>query len=119
MNGVPESLQELIQESTRPVIDDRLEPVAKFIALLDEVETDLRAIELNEVTNPNQAQQGDRLPGGLTVMKRLGQGACAIAMLVEREGQEFVLKVANDGSHNARLEDEIEVPRSSMPISIL
>jgi serine/threonine protein kinase len=109
LNGAPESLQSLIQDSTRPVIDDRMETVAEFIQALDVVEADLRAIELNEVTNPNEAQQGDRLPGGLTVIKRLGQGACAIALLVEREGEEFVLKVANDVEHNRRIKEEIEV----------
>ena len=109
VNGAPESLQSLIQESTCPIVDDRLETVADFLATLDKVETDLKSIELNEITNPNEAKQGDKLPGGLSVVKRLGQGACAIALLVEREGREFVLKVANDGEHNARLHDEIEV----------
>ena len=42
-------------------------------------------------------------------MRRLGQGACAVALLVEREGQEYVLKVASNPEHNQRLQDEGEV----------
>lgn len=109
LDGAPESLQVLIQQSTHPVIDDRTETVEDFLRDLDEVEKDLKALEQNLVENPNQAQQGDMLPGNLKVIKRLGQGACSIALLVEREDQEFVLKVANDPDNNGRVRDEIEV----------
>jgi serine/threonine protein kinase len=49
------------------------------------------------------------LPGNLTVVKRLGQGACSVALLVERDGQEYVLKAASDPEHNPRLKDEAEI----------
>ena len=35
------------------------------------------------------------------MIKRLGQGACSVALLVERDGQDFVLKVASDPEDNA------------------
>ena len=108
-DGIPESLQLLIQESTHPVVDDRTESVTDWLNGLDEVEHDLKAQEQNLVDNPIQAQQGDLLPGNLKVIKRLGQGACSVALLVERGEQEFVLKVANDPENNDRLKNEIEV----------
>src|SRR5207244_6322229 len=55
------------------------------------------------------AQPGDLLPGRLKVMKRLGRGACAVALLVERGGQEYVLKAALAPEHNERLRGEAEV----------
>ncbi|HEY5865922.1 MAG TPA: protein kinase, partial [Candidatus Tectomicrobia bacterium] len=61
------------------------------------------------VEDPSGAQQGDLLPGHFTVVRRLGQGACAVALLVERDGQEYVLKVASTPEHNQRLQDEGEV----------
>lgn len=108
-DGIPESLQLLIQESTCPIVDDRTESVTDWLNGLDEVEKDLKAQEQNLVDNPIQAQQGDMLPGSLKVIKRLGQGACSIALLVERGEDEFVLKVANDPENNNRLKDEITV----------
>jgi len=51
----------------------------------------------------------DRLPGGFLVKKRLGSGACSVALLVELEGQELVLKVATSPEHNDRLRGEGEV----------
>ncbi len=109
LNGAPQSLQILIQDSTHPVVDYRTEMVAEFLSQLDKVEEELTAPEHNLVENPNDAQQGDVLPGGLTVIKRLGQGATSVGLLVENQGQWFVLKVANDPEHNQRLKNEAEV----------
>ena len=38
-----------------------------------------------------------------------GQGACSVALLVERGGDHFVLKVANDPENNARIKEEADV----------
>ncbi|WP_416670054.1 BREX system serine/threonine kinase PglW [Egbenema bharatensis] len=108
LNGTPASLQTLIQESTHPVVDYRTELVAGFLNELDQVEEELTAPEPEFMDNPNDAKQGDSLPGGFTILKRLGQGATSIVFLVERDGQEFVLKVANDPEHNERLQSESE-----------
>jgi len=42
------------------------------------------------------------------VLRRLGQGSSSAALLTERDGQIWALKVANSADHNARLEDEAE-----------
>jgi serine/threonine protein kinase len=108
LNGTPASLQTLVQESTHPIVDYRTELVADFLRGLDEVEQELSAPEAEFIDNPNDAKQGDSLPGGFTILKRLGQGATSIVFLVERDRQEFVLKVANDPEHNERLQHESE-----------
>ena len=61
--------------------------------------------------NPIDAQKGDRLKGNLEVVRRLGKGATAVALLVTRGEQEFVLKVAQSPEHNARLHAEAEILR--------
>ena len=111
LNGAPESLQNLIKDSTHPVVNFRTEEVADFLAGLDLVEEDLTAPDTHLVENPNDAQRGDVLPGRYVVVKRLGQGASSIGLLVQRAGQDqsYVLKVANDPDHNSKIEDEAEI----------
>lgn len=109
LNGAPESLQDLILDSTHPNVDYRTETVADFLLLLDEVEDALTQPENELVENPNDAQQGDFLAGNLQVIKRLGQGASSVGFLVKTDGKEYVLKVANDPEHNDRIRDEAEV----------
>jgi serine/threonine protein kinase len=109
LNGAGANLQDLIQFATHPEVTSRIDTVADFLTLLDAVEDELTAPEHNFVSDPNLAQKGDLLPGHLTVVRRLGQGACSIALLVERDGQEYVLKAASDPEQNARVRDEAEV----------
>ncbi len=111
LNGAPESLQNLIKDSTHPVVNCRTEDVSDFLMGLDLVEEDLTAPDTQMVENPNDAQKGDMLPGHYVVLKRLGQGSSAIGLLVQREGQEqtYVLKVANDPDHNRKIEDEAAI----------
>ena len=84
MNGAGESLQDLVKFATHPEVTSRIDSVADFLERLDIVEDELTAPEHQDVIDPTQAQKGDLLPGGFTVIKRLGQGACSIALLVER-----------------------------------
>jgi serine/threonine protein kinase len=109
LNGAGEALQFLIQYSTHPEVPNRIDTVVDFLSELDEVEHDLTSPEHDYVEDPTRAQIGDLLVGGYRVVRRLGQGACSVALLVEREGKDFVLKVANDPEHNARLKDEAVV----------
>jgi serine/threonine protein kinase len=109
LNGANEELQFLIQYSTHPEVASRIDSVVDFLSYLDAVEEKLTAPEHEFVEDPSRAQKGDLLPGRFTVVRRLGQGACAVALLVERDGQEYVLKVASDPEHNQRLKDEGEV----------
>ena len=107
--ALAKNLQFLIQYSTHPDVASRIDSVVDFLSYLDEVEDELTTPEHEFVEDPSRAQKGDLLPGNFTVVKRLGQGACSVALLVERDGQEYVLKVASDPEHNQRLTDEGEV----------
>ena len=109
MNGAAESLQDLVQFATHPEVTSRIDSVADFLEQLDGVEDELTAPDHHFVLDPTQAQKGDVLPGDFKVLKRLGQGACSIALLVERNGQDFVLKAASDLEQNARIKEEAEV----------
>ena len=109
MNGAGESLQDLVRFATHPEVTSRIDSVADFLEHLDVVEDELTAPEHQDVLDPTQAQKGDLLPGGFTVLKRLGQGACSIALLVERAGVDYVLKAASDPEQNTRIQDEAEV----------
>ena len=83
LNGAGENLQFLIQYSTHPEVTSRIDSVTDFLSCLDDVEDDLTAPEQGFIEDPTRAQKGDRLPGNLTVPKRLGQGACSVALLVD------------------------------------
>ena len=110
LNGAGETLQYLIQYATHPDVASRIDSAADFQEALDGVEDELTAPEHEEVVeDPSRAQKGDILPGPLTVLRRLGQGGSSVALLVMRDGEEFVLKVANDPEHNDRLRNEAEI----------
>ncbi|MGV3724786.1 MAG: BREX system serine/threonine kinase PglW, partial [Actinomycetota bacterium] len=109
MNGAGERLQFLIQFSTHPLVPNRLDSATEFLAYLDEVEEELTTPDQDVVEDPTRANRGDRLPGGFQVLRRLGQGATAMAFLVEKDGTDSILKVANDREHNRRLEEEAAV----------
>jgi len=111
LNGAGEALQFLIQYSTHPEVPNRIDTAVDFLSGLDEVEKELTAPEHDYVEDPTRAQQGDLLAGGFRVVRRLGQGACSVVFLVERDGQDYVLKVAGEPDHNGRLKDEAEVMR--------
>ena len=109
LNGAGENLQFIVQCSTHPDVSVRLDSAREFLEYLDEVQKELIEPEHDEVDDPAQAQMDDKLPGGLIVKKRIGSGACSVALLVERDGQEFVVKVATSAEHNERLKGEGEV----------
>jgi serine/threonine protein kinase len=114
LNGAGEHLQFLVQFATHPEVMSRLDSATDFLESLDAVEDELTAPEHQYLTDPSQAQKGDLLPGHLRVLKRLGQGACSVAFLVERDGQDFVLKAASDPDQNARIRDEADVLRNML-----
>ncbi|QDU41273.1 Serine/threonine-protein kinase PknL [Maioricimonas rarisocia] len=110
LNGAGENLEELIRWSTHPDVGQRLESAREFLTLLELVEEEATTPDLEHlVTDPTQAKKDDLLPGNLRVIRRLGTGACSIAFLVEKEGQEFILKAANSPDQNVRLQDEADV----------
>jgi len=109
VNGASEWLQELVRYATNPVVPDRMGSVLEFLRLLDEVEDELTEPEHDYIEDVPHAQAGDLLPGGYSVVRRLGQGGCSVALLVELDGQDFVLKIANDPEQNDRVMDEADV----------
>jgi serine/threonine protein kinase len=109
LNGAARSLQDLVQFSTHPDVASRIDSAADFLGFLDSVEEELTSPAADTLVDPILAQKGDRLCGGFAVKKRLGQGATSVALLVEREEQEYVLKVANSEDHARRVRDEGEV----------
>ena len=92
-----------------PEVFNRTGTVVDFLSELDDVENELTALDHDYVDDPAQAKAGELITGGYKVIRRIGQGACSIVLLVERDGKEYVLKVASDPQHNARLKDEADV----------
>ncbi len=109
VDGVAASIQELVEFATDPNVEDRPGSTGEFLQLLEAVEEELAAPETEEMPHPLDARTGDHLEGGFVVQRRLGKGSTSVALLVERNGQEGVLKVALDTSQNQRLTKEGEV----------
>ena len=106
VDGAGQALQDLIQFSTCPNVEDRLDTVREFLDLLEGVEEELTAPEAEAFVHPLEARPGDHLEGSFVVKKRLGKGATSLALLVERDGKVGVLKVVLERDDNARLIEE-------------
>ena len=114
IDGVGEFLQELVRASTAPIVGKRIRSVAEFLDYLKEAEAERRLAEPKvETADPSTANAGDVLEGGLTVIKRLGRGSTADALLVSREGteDELVVKIAVDAAHADRVRAEADILR--------
>jgi serine/threonine protein kinase len=108
LNGAGEELEMLVEHSTHPDVTTRLASVEEFIAQLTRVEDELTSPSPEPVANPTEAKQNDRLEGGFQVKHRFGSGSAAIVFLVEREGRELVLKLANRPENNPRIVEEYD-----------
>ncbi|MFC7548948.1 BREX system serine/threonine kinase PglW [Plantactinospora sp. GCM10030261] len=99
-DGMPVALVEAIYDATRGDPAHRTRKVSDFRAWIELVWEELTAPDPEPVVDPLQAHRGDVLDNGLEVVKRLGTGATATALLVARETpegrRELVLKVARD-----------------------
>ncbi len=114
VDGVGEFLQEMVRASTAPIVGQRIHTVAEFLDYLKEAEAERRPTEPKvETADPSTANTADALDGGLTVVKRLGRGSTADALLVKRDGTEgeLVLKVAIDAAHADRVRAEADILR--------
>jgi serine/threonine protein kinase len=109
LDGAGPRLQELIFFATCADVGTRLASVDEFLGHLQAVEDELTAPKREELPDPVEARAGDRIDGGLTVTRRLGKGSSAVALLVEKDGREYVLKVALDPEHHDRVRAEGEV----------
>jgi serine/threonine protein kinase len=110
-NTAAANLERLVQESTDPDVTLRLDSTAEFIELLDKVEDELTTPANQFSGDPTQAHAKDVLPGGFEVLRKLGTGSSATALLVEKDSREYVIKVAIDADHNDRVRAEGEVLR--------
>ena len=111
LDGVGENLQLLVQYATHPEVTTRLGSVGEFLKELEGVEEELTRPDERARPDPIEARPGDELGHGLVVKRRLGKGSTALALLVERDGRQHVLKVALSPDHNDRLRAEAEVLR--------
>ena len=109
MNGAGTELQDLVKFATHAEVTSRIDSVDDFLGYLERVEDQLTTPEHQDVTDPRQAQKEDVLPGNLKVLRRLGQGGSSIALLVERDGQEYVLKAASEPESSDRVREEAAV----------
>jgi serine/threonine protein kinase len=91
-------------------VRDRQE-IAAFVERLDRIIAELAKPDRGQFTHPLDAGSGDALEGGFIVHKRLGKGSTSVALLVEREGHQGVLKVALEPKLNERLRQEAAVLR--------
>jgi serine/threonine protein kinase len=114
VDGLPDKLVMLVAFATDPV-PARRATVRELLDLLDEALDDLTAPEpavpepdATASADPLAAHQGDILDGGWHVIRRLGSGSTAVALLCRRSGssEPEVLKVAKDEQHAERLRDE-------------
>ena len=111
LDGAGESLQLLVQYATHPEVTTRLGSAGDFLKELEHVEEEFTRPEARSRPDPLEARPEDELGHGLVMKRRLGKGATALALLVERDGREHVLKVALSPEHNDRLHAEADVLR--------
>jgi serine/threonine protein kinase len=108
MDAVVNALEELVQFSTHPDSSMRWTAV-EFLSQLEKVEDEMTEPAPDYIANPLDAKVGDRLEGGFIVRSRLGKGSSATAFVVEKDGREAVLKLANDSEHNDVILEEANV----------
>ncbi len=109
LDGASPKLEKLVRQATQPDTITRTDSAVAFLDQLDAVEEELTSPEDGAVTDPHRAAIDERLPGNLIVKGKLGAGGSASALLVERNGEPFVLKVALKPEYNSRIRDELEV----------
>jgi serine/threonine protein kinase len=107
-DGASDDLELLIAEATAPDVTDRMD-VGEYADRLDGILGALSRGEVGQFAHPLDANSGDVLEGGFIVRKRLGKGSSSVALLVERNGAEGVLKIALEPRLNDRLRQEATV----------
>ena len=111
VDGLPGSLQLVVESATDPQIGKRPGTVSELLDLLVDAERELAGMreEPEAVVHPLDANPGDRLEHGFRVVRRLGRGSTAVALEVRHEDGGGVLKVALEPSLNERIRREGEV----------
>jgi serine/threonine protein kinase len=109
LDGATPRLQELIREATAPDLLLRTETASDFLIGLDLVEEELTGPPQESLADPLEAKPSDMLPHNLKVFRRLGGGACAVALLVQRGEEILVLKYAREAKDSDRIEKEFRI----------
>lgn len=101
-------LSDTVREATAGAIGNRSEGVDDVLAGLDLWEEQATRPDTPRI-NAADAQRGDTLVGAFAVEKRLGKGATAVALQVDKGGERLVLKVALGPEYSERVREEGEV----------
>jgi serine/threonine protein kinase len=115
IDGVSPALRELVRSATHPAVPERLADAEEMLLFVEDALAEAsKDLVRSEQADPLLAEHGERVADHLTVVKSLGTGSTAKALLVEDEaaGQRRVLKVALDSDRAAALHDEGEVLRA-------
>ena len=96
VDGLPGSLQLVVESATDPEVGKRPNSVSEFLDLLVEAERELADLreEQEAVVHPLDANPSDMLEHGFLMEQRLGKGSTAVALKVEHDEGSGVLKVA-------------------------
>jgi len=109
VDGVKESLRDLIRNATNPDAASRFGSVREFLDQLTKVEDEYTRPDDQFDGDPTEANAEDTLEGGIKVIKRLGQGSSAVVFLINKGGVEQVLKLASDVTKNDLIRAEHDV----------
>lgn len=109
---VPEALDRLIFDATRANPSKRLSSVDAFLEQLEQLHKKWGASERRAASDPLEARPGDRLDERYTLIKRLGSGATATALLASDGNDEVALKILHSEDHADRLRAEAEALQS-------
>lgn len=119
--GVVDTLHQLVFDSTRPLVSERMSSFDDVLVHLDCAEDELTAptpvAGLDDLSpaevDPLDAKAGTVLGDGGVVKRRLGRGSTAVALLVDRgpdvHPREVVYKVALGTEAENRLADEARI----------
>ncbi len=112
LDGVSPSLQALVREATDPDLSRRTATAVDFLAGLDLIEEELTAPPQEARADPLQAKPEEFLEHQLKVLRRLGSGTYAVALLVQRGDEILVLKYARETKDRKRVEQELQILQS-------
>ena len=105
-DGIPGPLEELVRQSTHYRPGERPASAAAFLQRLDAIRASLQPAS-PEPPDPLEAAPGEVLDDTWEVLRRLGSGASATALLArDASGHERVLKISHTERDAARLEHE-------------
>ncbi len=110
--SIPEHQRALVLDATRGEVAQRTATMDDFIKQLAGVEKDNAGPPTDENVDPLEAQPETELADRWRVVRRLGSGSSAVALLVEDlayPSEPAVLKVARNADRADRLRDECEV----------